>query len=272
MAFYDSVPQNLQRPVGYLIALFVLGLVLAAFGFAFYYFAFAWDKAFDTEFPRQISVQGEGKVAVKPDIAVFSAGVVTSSEKIKNAQDENTKKSNAIAEFLKQQGIEAKDVKTVGYNINPQYQYDNRPCIQIYPSPCSPPAVPKIASYEVRHTLEIKVRDLGKVDELLEGVVVAGANEVGSVQFKVDDEEKVLAEARKKAIEDARSKAKVLAKDLDVRLTKIVSFSESGGPIFGRFEALGKGGDGFGGAVPTPQVEPGEQEIRSFVNVVYEFR
>jgi hypothetical protein len=126
----------------------------------------------------------------------------------------------------------------------------------------------------VRHTIEVKLRDLNKVDDLLAGVVEKGANEVSSIQFSVDDEEKVLAEARKKAIEDAKKKAEVLAEDLGVRLTKIVAFSEfGGGPIFARsFEALGKGGDGgFGGAVPTPQIEPGEQEIRSFVNIVYEF-
>ena len=96
---------------------------------------------------------------------------------------------------------------------------------------------------------------------------------MGSLSFSVEDEEKIKVEARKKAIENAKEKAKVLAKDLGVRLGKMVSFSESGGgyPIYARtLEALG-GGNGIVSA-PSPQIEPGEQEIRSIVTVTYEFR
>ena len=268
----DNVPQNLQRLSGYLITLLIVGLALSAFAFAFSYFVDGWKTATNTQIPRQINVSGEGKVAIKPDIATFTAAVVTQAGKIGEAQSENTKRSNEMLAFLKGSGVEEKDLKTIGYFINPQYQYDSKPCIQIYPSPC-PQNPPRIVSYEVRHTIEVKVRDLNKVDDLLAGVVEKGANEVSSIQFRVDDEEKVLAQARKEAIENAKTKAEILAEDLGVRLAKIVAFSESGGgPIFTRsFEALGKGGD-FGGAAPTPQVEPGEQEVRSFVNVVYEFR
>lgn len=267
----NNVPQNLQRISGYLMVLLIVGLTLSSFAFALSYLVSARNESGQVS-PKQINVTGEGKVAIRPDVATFTAAVVTQSEKIGTAQSENTGRSNEMLALLKSSGVEEKDLKTIGYFINPQYQYDARPCIQIYPNPC-PQNPPRIVSYEVRHTVEVKVRDLNKVDDLLAGVVEKGANEVSSVQFSVDDEEKVLAEARKKAIEDAKTKAEILAKDLGVRLTKIVAFSESGGgPIFARsFEALGKGGD-FGGAATTPQIEPGEQEIRLFVNVVYEFR
>lgn len=273
MFIYDDFSPSMKRVARVLGMFLFIGLVLGAFAFAFFYFVGAWKTATGSETPRQIVVTGEGKVAVKPDIATFTASVVTQAEKVGEAQSENTRRSNEVLSFLKKSGVEEKDLKTVGYFISPQYQYDSRPCIQIYPSPC-PQNPPKIVSYEVRHSIEVKVRDLNKVDDLLAGAVDKGANEVGSVQFTVDKIEKVLAEARQKAIEDAKEKAEVLAKDLGVRLTRIVAFSEGGGPIFPRFEALGKGGDvGFGGgAAPAPQVAPGEQEIQSFVNVVYEFR
>ena len=115
------------------------------------------------------------------------------------------------------------------------------------------------------------MRDLNKVDDLLHGVGGAGANEVGSVSFTVEDEKMAMAEARKKAIEDAKAKAAVLAHDLGVSLKKIVGFSESsGGPIFyaGSFESMG----GAPSAPATPQVQAGEQEIRSNVTITYEFR
>lgn len=266
-------PREVQQPASYLALLLLVGLVLSAFAFGLSYLVDTWKIATDTQTLRQIVVNGEGKIVTKPDLATFTAAVVTQSAKIKDTQKENTSRSNEVLGFLKSKGIEEKDLKTVGYFISPQYQYDSRPCIQIYPSPCSPQGPPKITSYEVRHTVEVKVRDLNKVDELLSGVVEKGANEVGSISFSVDDEEKVKAEVREKAIEDAKAKAEVLADQLGVKLRRIVSFSESGGgPIYARtFEVLGKGGGG-NYAPSAPQVEPGEQEIRVFVTIVYEFR
>lgn len=248
----------------------LLGVLLSAFAFAFWYGVSGWKELQNVNLTRQITVSGEGKVAVKPDIATFTVGVVTQAKKIKDAQLENTGRSNAILSYLREQGIPEKDTKTTNYSIYPQYQYfDTPPC---YASPCPPRKPPEITFYQVNHTLEVKVRDLDKVDELLEGVVASGANEVGSISFTVEDEKGAQEEARKKAIGDAEAKAGVLAQDLGVRLGRIVGFSESGGPfpIYARaFEAKG----GFGGDVaPAPEVQPGEQEIRSTVTITYEFR
>lgn len=270
-AICDMNNMEIKKYLGWSATPLLAGVIVSLFALAFWYGVSGLNEWRNTTGVRQLSVSGEGKVSVRPNIATFTASVVTQSGKVKEAQDENAERSNAIISFAKANGVMGKDLKTIGYNIIPQYQYDTRPCIQIYPSPCSQNP-PKIVSYEVRSSLEIKVRDLGKVDDLLAGVVSAGANEVGSVNFSVDDEEKVKAEARKLAIEDARSKSKVLAKDLRVRLGKVISFSESGGgiPIFFRAEALGKGG--APDVEPSPQVAPGEQEIKSMVTITYEFR
>ncbi len=261
---------GIKKYFGWYTTPILTGLTLVLFAVALWYGVAGWKEFRDRSSVRQISVSGEGKVAVRPDIAVFSVSILTESKKVGDAQLENTRRSNAVLSFLKGAGVAEKDLKTAGYYISPQYQYlDYPPCLRF---PCPPHRPPEISSYQVRHTIEIKVRDLEKVDDMLEGVVTNGANEVGSINFQVDDEEKVKAEARKKAIEDAKAKAGVLAKDLGVRLGKIVSFSESGGgfPIYSRaFEAKG----GFGGDVaPAPQVEPGEQEIRATVTITYEFR
>ena len=84
----------------------------------------------------------------------------------------------------------------------------------------------------------------------------------------MDNEDQVKAEARKKAIDDAKTKAEKLARDLGVTLGKIVSFSESGNyPIY--YSAMAKSADS---ATPTPQVAPGEQEVTSTASITYEFR
>lgn len=261
--------RNTSRIVA-LVGIFLTVLIL--------YFAVSVVKLWGTrpagELPRQLAVAGEGKTTVKPDIAVFTAGVVAQAAKVKDAQAENTKKSNAIIKFLKKSGVDEKDIKTIQYNVYPQYSYmPVPPCPPPGPCPVSEIRPPKISFYQVNHTIEVKVRDLGKVDDLLSGVVSAGANEVGSIAFKVDDPEVARAAARKKAIDNATVKAQVLAADLGVRLKKIVSYNEegSGYPIYQMAMEYGKGG-GLAASAPAPQVQPGEQEITANVTIVYEFR
>ncbi|MEK7560380.1 MAG: SIMPL domain-containing protein [Patescibacteria group bacterium] len=249
----------------------MIALAFAALAFGFHQFVQGFKELSKTDPPRQLFVNGEGKTLVRPDIAVFTAGVVTQSERLKDAQLEHTRRSNAVIAFIKGRGIADKDIKTTHYALTPQYQYGNgRPCYQF---PCPSQTPPRIVGYEVRSGVEVRVRKLDDADDLLEGVVTNGANEVSNLNFTVDNEENVRRQARDNAIKDAQMKARILAKDLGVRLGDIVSFSESGGggPIFAR--AMLKG-EGMGGdvATPTPAIEPGEQEIRSFVTIIYEFR
>ena len=263
--------QNHARILSFLL---LAGLAASSFAFALSYVVSAWDTASNHIAARQITVTGEGKMAVMPDLATVTAGIMTQAAKIGEAQGENAKKSNAILAFFKEQGIEEKDIKTTGYHISPQYEYFNNPSCTGFP--CPPQRPPKISGYEVRHTMEIKIRDFTKTDAILDGVVTAGANEVGSVSFTVDDPEKPRAEARAEAIADAEEKARVLAKSLGVRLGRVAGFYESGfggpAPIFA---IEGKGG-GYGGDTAlssrAPEVAPGEQEIKSFVSITYEFR
>lgn len=275
MALISLLPSSegpeLKKYIGWAATPLMIGVVLSSFAFAYWYFVSAWDIRSGQEI-RQLNVTGEGKIAAKPDIAMFTASVVTQAKKVGDAQSENTKRSNAVLTFLKNKGIAEKDLKTIGYSVYPQYVYQS-PVICSPNSFCSPPKPPEISSYEVRHTIEIKIRDLNIVDDFLEGVVSSGANEVSSINFTLDNPEMAHAEARKKAIEDAKTKADVIARDMGVKLVRITGFSESGGP-YPIYAYSAKEGGGFGGGGDTiaPQVASGEQEIISNVSITYEFR
>ena len=274
MTIYEEFSPCMKKYSRYTALLLLIGLMFSSFAFGFWYFVSGWHVAKEYAGTRQISVSGEGKVSLIPDIATFTAGVTTISKSVAETQRENAEKSNAIIAFLKEKKVEEKDIKTVGYSIYPQYQYyNNSPCVSF--RPCPPQRPPEITSYEVRHTLEIKVRDLSKTDQLLSGVVTNGANDVGSITFTIENEESAKAVARKKAIDDAEKKARVLARDLGVRLGHIMGFSESGSgvPIYARASFAGLAKDGGGEiAAPSPEVQPGEQEIRSTVTITYGFR
>lgn len=249
----------------------LLGLTLGLFAFAFWYGVSGWRVVRDFPEKRQMNFSGEGKIAVKPDIAVFQTSVITTAKKVKDAQNENSERSNAVLAFLKGEGVAEKDLKTLNYNITPQYQYFDTPPCQAIPCPLRRP--PEVVSYEVRHTIEIKVRDFSKTDDLLDGVIARGANEVTSVNFDIDDKDKVRADARKYAIDNAKEKATTLAKDLGINLGRIVAFSESGSepPIYFARALEAKGGFG-GDAALAPEVAPGEEELVVRVTITYEFR
>lgn len=247
-----------------LLNIFVFTLVLS-------YGASAWKEVRALKKSElQIAVTGEGKVSAKPDIAKLTATVQTEHSSLLEAQKGNTNRANAVTAYLKARSVAEKDIKTVGYNIYPQYSYP-RPCDPYLSCPVES-QTPKIIGYQVRNTLEITIRNLGEAGNIVSGIVNAGANEISNLQFTFDDPDELREEARQAAIDDARVKAKTLAKSLGRRLGDIVSFNESGSgipvPIYYAAE-VGKGG-GMGGG--GPELPGGENEIVVNVSVTYEFR
>jgi len=224
-----------------------------------------------------VSFTGEGKVFAVPDIAAISFSILTEAKTSKEAQNQNSDKSKNIVEFLKNQGIEDKDIKTTSYNIYPQYSYPRAIPLPLgteteslrYPEYYD--SNPKIIGYQVSQSFEVKVRDLEKVSAALDGLVAAGANQVNQLGFKIDDEEKLKNEARAKAIADAKIKAATLQKQIGIKLGKIVNYSEGGywPPIYYAAEAKLDSG-GFGGEGPS--VPTGENEIAITVTITYQIR
>lgn len=208
----------------------------------------------DVAYKNTISVGGEGRVYTKPDVAILDMSVVTEGRNIKNVQDENSEKMNKVISFLKGFNVEEKDIKTKNYRLYPRYNYEDR-------------RVPQIIGYEITQTLEVKVRDMEKIGEILEQSISAGVNQVGSLRFSIDKDEELREEAREMAIKEAKQKAKKLAADLGVKLLKISGFNE--GTSFDypvpMYKEVGMGGTG-----DALQIQVGENEIVVNVTLVYE--
>src|SRR3989344_4367891 len=206
-----------------------------------------------------VSFSGEGKVVAKPDIAKVSLSIVTDALTSKAAQDENSKKSKTVTDYLKNQNIDDKDIKTTGYNIYPQYKYPQYG------------GQPTITGYQVNQSLEIKVRNLDSVSNILDGVVTAKKNQVNGLIFEIDAPDPLKAEARAKAIADAKKKANELQSQVGISLGKIVNFSENTSgypiPIYYDTKGMGMGGGGGGPSVPT-----GENEISVNVSITYQIK
>lgn len=220
-----------------------------------------------------ISVSGEGEVFAAPDIANISFTVREESKKVSDAQDKVTAKIKVALADVRKIGVADKDIKTQNYSSYPKYEWQEG-TVSCMGLNCPPyrPGKQIIVGYEVSQTVTIKVRDLEKVNALVDGLATAGVTEMQGPNFAIDKEDDLKAKARKQAIDKARAKAEVLARDLGVTLVRIVSFSEDGNyPIYTRAGMVNEKADfGTGGAMP--ELPQGEEKITSNVTVTYEIR
>src|SRR3990167_3140120 len=223
-------------------------------------------KIFDISYPVQItntskstefSVVGEGKVEVVPDVAYVDLGItVNNAATVESAQSQIDKTNNAIIEAMTKLNIPKKNIKTSNYSIFPSYRYDE--------------GADTITGYSGNVTITIKTNDIQSVSQIIQSATAAGANQVQNTRFEVEDPGKYRADARNKAIENAKKQAQDLASSLGIKLGRVVNiveYSPGGGgivPVYSKDSAMGLGGGG------EPSLEPGSQNITSVVTLYFE--
>jgi len=205
-----------------------------------------------------ISVSGHGRTVVVPDIAVLTLGVEVTALTVAAARSEAAAAMKAVRSSLDANAIGSDDIKTLSFNIRPQYPFrrDERS---------------EITGYTVSNRVSVKLRDLDAASDVLDGAAEAGGDAVRihGISFTVDDPEQYEADARKAAVEDARKRAEELAALAGVTLGKVLSISESGVSI--PFAERSLGGVMLQSATaPRTPISPGETEISLSVSVVYE--
>jgi len=216
-----------------------------------------------------ISVTGMGELYARPDLALTTFSVVTEKPTVQEAMAANAESMNAIIDAVQGEGVEQKDIKTTSFNIYPRYEYQNEAGIRVMPP--HPTGKRVLVAYEITQSVQVKMRYLDNVGTIIQAATNAGANQVGSLQFTIEDEESLKVQARKAAIDEAKEKAQVLASQLNVKLGRIVNFNEGGSyPVY--FESARAMDMGMGGAAPAPQIEPGENRIVVNVTIVYEIQ
>ena len=215
-----------------------------------------------------ISFTAEGKVLAKPDIAKITFYVINQGEKAETVQKENNERMQEAVSFVKNQGVDEDDIRTVRYNLNPEYDYTwcKKPGDKPYPS-----CPPKIIGYKLDQGIEVKIRDFDKIDTIVGGLSEKGVNQISNVSFVIDDTENYKNEARILALDKVEKRAKLLAQKSSIKLGKIIDISEGQGiyPVFreAKMEAVGVSSD----EIEAP-IEPGTQEITVTLTVTYKLR
>jgi len=250
----------------------LLGIALIAglvvLGYSSLQFVDNYGKSIEPSSFRSFWVSGEGKSVSVPDVAQFSFSVVTEGgEDVASLQQENAKKMTAANQFVKDQGIDAKDITTQNYSIYPRYE--NTICEYDERRPCPPPS---IAGYTVSQSATVKVRDFSKVSNLLSGVVKSGANTVSQLSFTTDDPTEVQDMARAEALEKASQRAEKIADQAGFGLGRILEIDE--GYVSTPHQQRAVMEASFNTKTMdedfAPPIEPGSQEVQVTMRVKYE--
>ncbi|MSS72378.1 MAG: DUF541 domain-containing protein [Candidatus Latescibacteria bacterium] len=170
---------------------------------------------------RTITVAGEGRVSVRPDVARANVGVVVTAPKVKDAVGKSRTLMVAVLAALRKVGVAEKDILTTNYSI-----YHEQPPPKEEGTKGSAGGKGR---YNVTNMVQVTIRDIEKMDAVLDAVTEAGVNQVWGITFEVDNPDSAATKAREAAVVQARAKAEALARAGGVRLGPVLSISEDGG-------------------------------------------
>lgn len=164
---------------------------------------------------RSITISSSGQISAIPDVAKVQSGVVTEDISAQKALSKNNETLQNLIDKIKSGGIESNDIRTTTFQVEPRYtspREGNSPIIN---------------GYRVVNQIEIIVRDLKSIGDLLDRLVSLGANQIGGLTFEVSMTEKLKDTARKEAVNNARRRAELYASATNSKLGKVLLISEN---------------------------------------------
>jgi len=204
---------------------------------------------------RTITLTGTGSVKARPDIVHISTGVSSDAKTADAALSANTAAMTRVVSRLKTMGLEAKDIQTTNFSVQPRYRHfkDGQP--------------PAVIGYRVINSVRITVREISRLGAILDKVVTLGSNQIGGILFSVSNAEELKDAARRNAMADAIRKAEIYVAAAGARLGQVKNISESftsgpPQPVFARTAMRAE-------AASVP-IEAGEQSLEVRVNVTWE--
>lgn len=244
----------------------IIGLLLGIFAYQVFFTPVGATnlevtKADITE--RTVSTIGEATITADPDIANISLGVRTENKDSKVAQNENAEAVNKVVNVLtKELGIKKEDIKTINFSINPNYSYNQET------------GKSSIDGYIVNNMMDITIRDITKVGEVIKGVSDSGSNIINNISFDISNKEELYSQALKEAVKNSEKKAKIMLEPFAINKVypktvieqSSMSYSTAnygGGYIMDSMAVMEKGS--------IPSISTGEIDVKATVNVVFNY-
>ena len=212
-----------------------------------------------------ITVIGTGRISGEPDTLRATVGVEVERTSVQEALNAANAAASRVTSTLREQGVEEQNIQTTEFSVRPRFA---EPPVQ--PAPGEPQGETEIRGYIVTNLVEVKVRDLERVGEVLQAAVEAGgdAARVQGVRFTLEDNEELLQAAREAAFADARRRANHYAQLADRELGSLVSLSEEAESETPRPM---EGAAAEGAAAQSVPMMPGEEEVTVRITAVWAF-
>jgi uncharacterized protein YggE len=213
--------------------------------------------------PRTIRVSGNAVVKVAPDRGRVSVSVVSRAATAREASEANARASKTVLEKLRAVVKAPGEVRTSGYELGAEYDYNQAPGAR----------GPKLVGYAATNRFAIVGADLDGVGALIAAAVAAGATQIDSIGFFLEDEEKVRRQALLEAGRKARDEAETVARSLGLTLGDVLDASTAGtptpGPVFLGREKMAMMADA---GAPATEMVPGTLEIGAGMTVTFAIR
>lgn len=186
---------------------------------------------------NSITVDGFGQAFGAPDVAYLQLGVQVTDTDVTAAFNRANELMTAVISALTEQGIAPNDIQTTGLYMYPETAYD----------PQTGAPTDRI-TYRVGNSVDVTIRDVSKIGEVVSAGVNAGANNINSLNFGIADAAALEREARTAAVADAKDRAAQLAEALGLTLGDpiivVESFTSSDPPVlYERAQAMGGSGN-----------------------------
>lgn len=202
--------------------------------------------------PPSVIVTGEGVVKAAPDQAWVRIATESRSKVSKEAQQRNAEVMSAVQQKLTSLGIAKDAVRTVGIDLQPEFDYNN--------------GRQTLRGYVARNTIEVRVDDFAKVGDVLDAAVTSGATNIHGLRFDVKNRDAVEQQALQRAVASGMDKAQTIAAAAKRSVERIIRIEEQfvggGGPQPMVERAMMR----MAADASTP-VEAGEIEVRATVRL-----
>ena len=166
---------------------------------------------------RSIQVSGTAVVNVPPDRALVQLGVQSNGRTPKEVQERNAATIKNVIKAVKSLGVEARDISTDWYVIEPLYEdYDSL----------------QIKGYRIDNVISITIRAVNKTSEAIAAAFQAGANQVVNVEFYTSGLRQYRDQARDMAMKAASEKATALSQAGGANTGCVLNISENSWSYF----------------------------------------
>jgi len=205
---------------------------------------------------KTITVQGEGKSSLVPNIYSFSISANETWATTKIVSENLAKKLDQAQKILAGNNIDKKDIQSSNIDIQSNRIYEREGSRE--------------DGYRGNHTLTIKIRTIEQAGKIIDDLTAIDGLLVNGGNYTNDNESSTLEIARKNAFENAKQKAEDLAKLSDMQLGKPISISENiiNNNIYPMYKAMAM--DAVAESAPSTTINPGEQEMQVQLHVVFE--